>query len=122
MQKTSWEWNLPCKLVLAESQDVASYFSHDLALILGPAVLQNVLDDVVPILVLNQTKPHILSTKMRGGQLGDPTSHRTLPDSENPEAQSLCHPEQRLLFVYVCVCVCVLPALAALCADGAPPV
>lgn len=46
---------LPRKLVLAETQYIASDFSHYLALIFSPAVLQNVLDDIVAILVLNKT-------------------------------------------------------------------
>lgn len=48
-------WCLPGKLVLAESQYIASDLSHDFTLILGSAVLQNVLDHVVAILVLNKT-------------------------------------------------------------------
>lgn len=48
-------WNLPRKLVLAEAQDVASDLGHDLALILGSAVLQDVLDDIVAVLVLSET-------------------------------------------------------------------
>ena len=47
---------LPGKLVLAESQYVASDLRHYLALILGSAVLQNVLDHIVAILVLNKTE------------------------------------------------------------------
>lgn len=48
-------WNLPGKLVLAESQHIASNLRHNLALILSSAMLQNVLDDIVAILVLNKT-------------------------------------------------------------------
>lgn len=48
-------WCLPGKLVLAESQYIASDLSHNFTLILGSAMLQNVLDHVVAILVLNKT-------------------------------------------------------------------
>lgn len=46
--------HLPRKLVLAKTQYIASDFSHYLALIFSSAVLQNVLDDIVAILVLNK--------------------------------------------------------------------
>lgn len=48
-------WVLPSKLVLAESQYIASDLRHYLALILSSAVFQNVLDYIVAILVLNKT-------------------------------------------------------------------
>lgn len=41
--------------MLAKTQYIASDFSHYLALIFSSAVLQNVLDDIVAILVLNIT-------------------------------------------------------------------
>lgn len=50
-----WSWNLPGKLVLAQSQYIASNFRHYLALIFSSAVLQNVLDHIVAVLVLNKT-------------------------------------------------------------------
>lgn len=46
---------LPGKLVLAESQYIASDLSNYLALVLSSAMLQNMLDHVVAILVLNKT-------------------------------------------------------------------
>ncbi len=69
--------NLPCKLVLAESQNVASDLSHYLALILSSAVLQNMLDDIVAILVLNKPNHKDTLTKMWGRQLVLLTSHQT---------------------------------------------
>lgn len=48
-------FSLPCKLVLAEPQNIASYLCHYFTLILSSAVFQDVLDHVVSILVLNQT-------------------------------------------------------------------
>lgn len=38
--------------MLTQHKHVASDFCYDLALILGPAVLQDVLDNVIPILIL----------------------------------------------------------------------
>lgn len=49
--------------MLAESQHVASDLSHYLALILSSAVLQNVLDDIVAILVLNKSNHKDTLTK-----------------------------------------------------------
>lgn len=49
--------------MLAESQNIASDLSHDFTLILSSAVLQNVLDHVVAILVLNKTNHRDTLTK-----------------------------------------------------------
>lgn len=49
---------LPGELVLTKSQYIASDLSHYLALVLSSAMLQNVLDHIVAILVLNKSKPH----------------------------------------------------------------
>lgn len=38
--------------MLTQHEHVASDFCYDLALVLGPAVLQDVLDNVIPILIL----------------------------------------------------------------------
>ena len=38
--------------MLAQGQDLAPHLRHDLALVLGATVLQDMLDDVVPILIL----------------------------------------------------------------------
>lgn len=48
-------YSLPCKLVLAEPQNIASYLCHYFTLVLRSPVLQDVLDHVVSILVLNKT-------------------------------------------------------------------
>lgn len=81
-------WNfLPGKLVLAQSQYVASYFSHDFALILGPAVLQHVLDYVVSILVLNQTNRKYFQPKWEEDSWWVWRHVRRSPASVNLEAQ-----------------------------------
>lgn len=49
-----WLFHLPCEFMLTQYQNLPSDLCYDLALVLGPAVLQNVLDDVVTILVLQE--------------------------------------------------------------------
>lgn len=46
--------SLPGKFMLTQDEHVASDFCHDLALVLGPAVLQDVLDNIIPVLVLGR--------------------------------------------------------------------
>lgn len=43
---------VPGKLMLAEPQNISSDFRHNLALVLSAAVLQNVLNYIIPILIL----------------------------------------------------------------------
>lgn len=43
---------LPCKFVLAQEEHFSTDLCHNLALIFGSAVLQDVLDDVVAVLIL----------------------------------------------------------------------
>lgn len=45
---------LPCKFVLAQDKNLSTNLCHYLALILWPAVLQNMLNDVVAILILQE--------------------------------------------------------------------
>ena len=45
----------PGELVLTEGEHFASQSSHNEALVLGSAVLQHMLDDVVAVLVLHET-------------------------------------------------------------------
>ena len=56
--------------MLAEAQHVASDLCYNLALVLGPAVLQHVLDHVVTILVLEKahTHTHTVSDNASGHQ------------------------------------------------------
>lgn len=49
--------------MLAQTQHIASDFRHYLALVLSSAVLQNVLDDIVAILVLNKTNHMAINSK-----------------------------------------------------------
>lgn len=41
--------------MLTQHKHIASDFCYDLALVLGPAVLQDMLDNVIPILILGET-------------------------------------------------------------------
>ena len=45
----------PGELVLAEEQRLAAQLAHDFGLVVGRAVLQHVLDDVVAVLVLHES-------------------------------------------------------------------
>lgn len=76
--KTCLCWILPGKLVLAEPQYVASNLSHYLALILSSAMLQNVLDHIVAILVLNTINHTDTLNKTWGHQLVALTSDQTI--------------------------------------------
>lgn len=46
--------SLPCKFVLAEDKNLSANLCDYLALIFWPAVLQNMLNDVVTILILQE--------------------------------------------------------------------
>lgn len=46
--------NLPCEFVLAEDENLSANLRNDLALVLRSAVLQNVLNDVVTVLILQR--------------------------------------------------------------------
>lgn len=52
--------------MLTQHEHVASDFCYDLALVLGPAVLQDVLDNVIPILILGGDSTRELQ-KVRSG-------------------------------------------------------
>lgn len=51
---TAFEHSLPCKFVLAEDQNFSANLGDYLALILRPAVLQNMLNHVVAVLILRE--------------------------------------------------------------------
>lgn len=49
---TTPKHSLPCKFVLAEDKNFSANLSNNLALIFWSAVLQNMLNDVVTVLIL----------------------------------------------------------------------
>lgn len=50
----SHKHSLPCKFVLAEDKNLPANLCDDLALVFWSAVLQNMLNDVVTILILQE--------------------------------------------------------------------
>lgn len=50
----TYKYGLPCKFVLAQDKNLSANFCDNLALVLGSAVLQNMLNDVVTILILQK--------------------------------------------------------------------
>lgn len=57
--------SLPGKFMLTQHKHVAPDFCYDLALVLGPAVLQDVLDNIIAILILGETAE--MATKLGKG-------------------------------------------------------
>lgn len=63
--------------MLTQDEHVASDFCHDLALVLGPAVLQDVLDNIIPVLILGRDS----SRAQKGAQMDQ--KHSQQSDSQS---------------------------------------